>query len=303
MDETTREAALLKESTIKEHVGRYENETMTKLLIGELKRLKFVDGSYEANHLNLRKFKQYMKRYNGLNAEKLDNNTKPLDLFVGTQANSFYYNIDNSIYVMAGILMEPVYNKAWPNSLKFGTLGYLIGHEFTHGFDTVGANYDEGGNENYWWSTKSDKVFKERSSCYVDHYKRYVIPEINRNVNGNLTKDENIADGGGLSEALLAYRRYIKSVTKVLDSVSALYKEEQMPGIDLTPEQLFFLGFSQLWCASYKEAHYWEELTNEHVIDKYRVLGALSNNADFAKAYNCPVGSKMNPTLTKCELW
>ncbi|XP_023298446.2 membrane metallo-endopeptidase-like 1 [Lucilia cuprina] len=303
LDETTRKAALLKESTIAEYIGRYEDKNVTKLLIEELKNLKFVNGSYEANNLNLRKFKQYMTRFNGLNFEKLDNTTKPLDLLVGMQVNSFYYNLDNSIYVMAGTLLPPVYNKAWPNSLKFGTLGYLIGHEFTHGFDTVGANYDEAGQANYWWSSKSGKVFKERSKCYVDHYQSYLIPEINRNVNGNLTNDENIADGGGLREALMAYRRYVKNVTKDLETISAVYKEEQMPGLDLSPEQLFFLGFAQLWCASYKEADYWEELTNEHTIDKYRVLGAVSNNADFAKAYNCPVGSKMNPSSDKCQVW
>ncbi|XP_065372030.1 membrane metallo-endopeptidase-like 1 [Calliphora vicina] len=303
LDEPTRQAALLKESTIAEYIGRYENMNITKRLIEELKQLKFVNGSYEANNLNLRKFKQYMTRFNGLNFEELDNTTKPLDLVVGMQVNSFYYNLDNSIYVMAGTLLPPVYNKAWPNSLKYGTLGYLIGHEFTHGFDTVGANYDEAGQANYWWSNKSGKVFKERSKCYADHYQRYLIPEINRNINGNLTNDENIADGGGLREALMAYRRYIKNVTKELDSISALYKEEQMPGLDLSPEQLFFLGFAQLWCASYKEADYWDELTDEHTIDKYRVLGAVSNNVDFAKVYNCPVGSKMNPTSDKCEVW
>lgn len=303
LDETTRKAALLKESTIVETIGRYEDPDVTKRLIGELKRLQFVDGSYESNYLNLRKFKQYMKRFNGLHYDELSNATKPLDLLVGMQVNSFYYNIDNSIYVMAGTLMPPVYNKAWPNSLKYGTLGYLIGHEFTHGFDTVGANYDETGQGNYWWSTKSSKVFKDRSNCYVDHYQNYVIPEIHRNINGNLTKDENIADGGGLREALMAYRRYTKNVTRKLNSIAAFYKEEQMPGLDLSPEQLFFLGFGQLWCASYKEADYWEELTNEHTIDKYRVLGAVSNNEDFAKAFNCPVGSKMNPSPNKCEVW
>ncbi|KAM7363684.1 neprilysin 7 [Cochliomyia hominivorax] len=303
LDEATRKAALLKESTIKEYIGRFENMNITKQLIEQLKNLHFVNGSFEENYLNLRRFRQYMTRFNGLKFEELGNTTKPLDIFVGMQVNAFYYNIDNAIYVMAGSLQPPVYHKAWPNSLKYGTLGYLIGHEFTHGFDTIGANYDESGQENYWWSNKSGKVFKERSNCYVDHYQNYLIPEINRTVNGNLTKDENIADGGGLREALMSYRRYVKNVTKSLNSIAAFYKEEQMPGLDLTPEQLFFLGFAQLWCASYKEADYWEELASEHTIDKYRVLGAVSNNIDFAKAYKCPLGSKMNPSDEKCEMW
>lgn len=303
MDEETREAALLKESTITEYIGRYEDLNMTERLIDEMKTLQFDNGSYGTNNLNLRKFQQYMKRFNGLYSEELSNTTKPLEVLMGMQVNAFYYNIDNAIYIMAGELMTPIFNKAWPNSLKFGTLGFTVGHEFTHGFDTIGANYDETGNQYYWWSPKSDIVFEERSNCYVNHYDRYHIPEINRNINGNLTMDENIADSGGLREALMAYRRYFKRLTVNSPSISKLYKEEQMPGLDLSPEQLFFLGFAQLWCSSYKEADYWKELSDDHTIDKYRVLGAVSNSADFAQAYNCPLGSKMNPTADKCQVW
>lgn len=304
LDETTRQAALLKESTMLEHIGRYEDANMTKPLLAELKNLKFVEDNYEQNMLNMKKFKQSITRFNGIHYKSLSNNTKPLALLLGMQVNAFYYNIDNTVYVTAGILHPPVFHKAWPSAMKYGTLGFLVGHEFTHGFDTMGAHYDETGNNKYWWSSKSGKVFEDRSECYVNHYKNYSIPEINRNINGNMTKDENIADGGGLRMAFMAYRRHIKELTKNSEtSMTNFYKEETMPGLELTPEQLFFLSSAQLWCSSYKEAHYWEELSDEHTIDKYRVLGIVSNNEEFAKAFNCPKNSKMNPSADKCEIW
>ncbi|XP_036324077.1 neprilysin [Rhagoletis pomonella] len=297
LDEKTREQALMKEAAIKPYIGSYHNHNVTDRLIKQMQQFSYVEGNYDLNLANLYKFRTWQKRFNGLHHKEYDNTTlQPLELLMGIQVNSFYYNVDNSICVMAGILHPPAYHKAWPAALKFGTIGYLVGHEFTHGFDSVGAHYNSIGEENYWWSQKAGKVFNEREECFVNQYNGYKIPEINRFVDGNQTKDENIADSGGLRESFSAYQRHVKEL-------HLTSKDEQMPGLDLTPEQLYFVGFAQLWCASYKERHYWEELTNEHTVDKYRVLGAVTNIEDFSKAYNCPVGSKMNPTRNKCRVW
>lgn len=300
LDDETREEALLKEAAMRKYVGRYEDNEMVERLIGEMKNLHFIEGNYEANNLNLKHFEQYMTRYNGLHVDELDNTTKPLQLLVGMQANAFYYNIDNAMYVMSGVLNPPIFQKSWPDSLKYGTLGFLVGHEFTHAFDTVGAKYDSNGTKHYWWSEESGRLFTERAQCFVDYYDNYFIPEIKRNINGNATRDENIADAGGLRVGLLAYRRFVEGKSS---ENNELQNEDRMPGLDLTPEQLFFLGSAQLWCSSYEEAHYWEELSDDHTIDKYRVLGMLSNNADFSTAFNCPLGSAMNPMADKCAIW
>uniref|UniRef100_A0A1I8PI19 Peptidase M13 C-terminal domain-containing protein n=1 Tax=Stomoxys calcitrans TaxID=35570 RepID=A0A1I8PI19_STOCA len=304
LDDSTREEALWKESTMGKVIGRYEDSEVIQRLIGEMKNLQFIEGSFEANNLNLKKFQQSTDRYNGLHHDEINNGTKPLQLLVGMQANAFYYNSDNSMYVMAGVLNPPMFHKDWPNSLKYGTLGYLVGHELTHAFDTVGARYDHSGSENYWWSEESGQQFKEHAQCFVDYFDRYYIPEIGRNINGNLTRDENIADAGGLRLALMAYHHFREKQAADYDSFPyANESEERMPGLDLSPEQLFFLGTAQVWCSAYEEAHYWKGLSDDHTIDKYRVLGMLSNNADFANAYNCPLGSAMNPTEEKCAIW
>ncbi|XP_073820073.1 neprilysin-1-like [Musca autumnalis] len=304
LDDETREEAILKETNINKVIGRHETPETIQRLIAEMKNLQFIDGgNYEANNLNLRKFEQFIERYNGLHAAELDNTTKPLQLLVGMQANAFYYNNDNSMYVMAGVLNPPVFDKSWPNSLKYGTLGYLVGHELTHALDTEGAKHDYAGNKRYWWSEYADKLFKERAQCFVDYFSNYRVPEINRNINGNITRDENIADAGGLRVALLAYRRLRENMAAENPISYFDDSDERMPGLYFTPEQLFFLGTAQLWCSSYTEANYWEELTDLHTIDKYRVLGMMSNNADFAQAYDCPLGGAMNPFADKCIIW
>ncbi|XP_017859047.1 PREDICTED: membrane metallo-endopeptidase-like 1 [Drosophila arizonae] len=304
LDAETRKEALLKESTIVTRIGAFQDKNLSESLIRAISNLTVKPNNFPENNINLKRFSTYMKRYLGIHHKSLTNDTKPLELLVGMQVNAFYYNLDNSINVMAGILHPPSYDQAWPNSLKFGTLGYLVGHELTHGFDTIGATYDSNGTSRYWWSKKSGEVFNERSMCFVDHFNNYLIPEINRNINGNQTKDESIADSGGLRESMSAYRNHMKQLQlNGENNASYVDRDEQMPGLDLSPEQLFFLGFAQLWCADYEEKHYWEELTDEHPMDKYRVLGAVTNNDDFAQAYHCERGSPMHPIASKCRVW
>ncbi|XP_062124491.1 neprilysin-2-like [Drosophila sulfurigaster albostrigata] len=303
IDEETRKEALLKESKITTRIGSFKDEHLTELLIREMNNLTFVSDSYTQSTINLRKFCQYMKRYNSIHHKLLSNKTEQLEFWLGMQVNAFYYLLDNSINVMSGVLHPPAYHHDWPNSLKYGTFGYLVGHELSHGFDSDSSIIDSKGKIRNWWSKMFSDEFNNRIQCFIDQYNKYHVPQINRTIDGDNTKNENMADIGGLYEAINAYRLHTTH-HKQLHKQDMTYDmtNEQMPGIDLSPEQLFFLGFAQVWCSDYKEEHYWEELTHRHAVDKFRVIGAVSNSDDFAKAYNCPVGSPMNPN-TKCHIW
>lgn len=52
-----------------------------------------------------------------------------------------------------------------------------------------------------------------------------------------MTQNENIADIGGLSHAYIAYQKYVKNHGA----------EDRLPGLpELSPEQLFFVGFASV---------------------------------------------------------
>lgn len=110
-------------------------------------------------------------------------------------------------------------------------------------------------------------------------------------MNGNHGK--NIADNGGLKQAYRAYKKW----------VSREGEELLLPGLNLTHDQLFFLNYAQIWCGSMRPEEALNKIRSSvHSPGPIRVLGPLSNSFDFAKAYNCPPGSRMNP-VNKCSVW
>ena len=85
--------------------------------------------------------------------------------------------------------------------------------------------------------------------------------------------------------------------------VSVHGDEPDLPGLNLTHDQLFFLNYAQIWCGSMRPEDALTKIRSSvHSPGKIRVLGPLSNSKDFAEAYKCESGTRMNPT-SKCNVW
>ena len=71
----------------------------------------------------------------------------------------------------------------------------------------------------------------------------------------------------------------------------------------MNPKQIFWISYAQLGCIKYRDAAIRREIeTAPHSPGKYRILGPLSNSLHFARDFNCPTGSGMNPEK-KCKVW
>ena len=102
----------------------------------------------------------------------------------------------NEIVFPAGILQPPFYDPKADDSVNYGGMGAVIGHEITHGFDDQGAKFDAQGNLKDWWTANDAKGFEDRINCVRDQYKGYVIVD-DVHINSKLTSGEDVADLGG----------------------------------------------------------------------------------------------------------
>jgi Predicted metalloendopeptidase len=88
------------------------------------------------------------------------------------------------------------------SSENYGGIGAVIAHEISHAFDNNGAQFDEYGNMNNWWTKDDFAKFKVLTQKMIDQFDG--IPYAGGKVNGKLVVSENVADGGGLRCALEA---------------------------------------------------------------------------------------------------
>ena len=69
-----------------------------------------------------------------------------------------------------------------------------------------------------------------------------------------------------------------------------------LPGLNLTPRQLLWVNIGQFTCEKFRDDALIEYLkTDPHSPGEFRLKGSLVNFPDFAKDFNCPLGSPMNP--------
>ncbi|HET7823813.1 MAG TPA: M13 family metallopeptidase [Anaeromyxobacter sp.] len=205
--------------------------------------------------------------------------------------NAYYAPPRNEIVFPAGILQPPFWNRAAPETVNYGAIGMVVGHELTHGFDDHGRKFDARGDLADWWTADVSREFDRRASCVADQFSGYEsIPGVR--LNGRLTLGENIADLGGLKLAHAA-----------MQASQAGAKAGDVAGFG--PEQQFFVGYAQSWCSKYRD----EDLRRRAVVDphapaKWRVNGPLSNLPSFAAAFRCSEGRPMvRPPDRRCEVW
>lgn len=220
---------------------------------------------------------------------------KPVDRdewFMTPQTVNAYYNpTTNEICFPAGILQYPFFDMNADDAFNYGAIGVVIGHEMTHGFDDQGRHFDKDGNFKDWWSEEDSDSFNKRTQVIIDYFNNIeLLPGLM--ANGELTVGENIADHGGLTISMQAF----KNATK----------ESKLPVIDgFTPEQRFYLAYSNVWAGNIRtEEIHRRTKSDPHSLGRWRVNGTLPHIDDWYTAFGITEKDSMYiPADKRLNIW
>jgi predicted metalloendopeptidase len=218
------------------------------------------------------------------NLNKLGHPIDHAEWGMSAQTVNAYYNPElNEIVFPAAILQPPFFNAKADDAVNYGSIGAVIGHEISHGFDDQGSQYDGNGNliNPPGWFTQADlDHFKAKTQALVQQYSAFA-PLPGFPINGELTLGENIADNSGLA---IAYKAYQLSLGG-----------KQAPLLDgLTGDQRFYMGWAQAWRGKARENEMIMRIkADPHSPDRFRGTVPEMNQAPFYGAFEVKEGDKM----------
>ena len=198
----------------------------------------------------------------------------PSDL---TLVNALYMPSNNSITIYPAMLLPPLMPSGNVSEACSYAVFTIIGHEFTHGFDNNGAEWDKYGQRKNWWTVADRMNFNERSETLVSTYNLLELdPERDPLFfcDGKRTLGENIADLGGFLAALDAYQERLDQ-----QGFTGETRNEQL--------RKFYESYAHLWCIQYGQNTF-EILkyTDVHSHARLRVNGVVMNTDSWYDLYN-----------------
>ena len=198
------------------------------------------------------------------------------------QVGGVYMPLLNSYNMAAALLQGIKFDPAAPDAVNYGSIGAIMGHEISHFIDTLGADTDlrgATGKAYHWWTPQDMQQFEAACNPLVEQFSSYhSFPDAP--VNGRQTRDENVADLGGLTAALEAFHGTLGS--KIKDK--AFVRQQ---------DRLFFIG----WARSSRMKITDEDLrhqiaTDTHAPQNFRVATVRNLDAWY-DAFDVAPGQKL----------
>lgn len=195
------------------------------------------------------------------------------------EVNAVQLPLQNAMNFPAAILEAPFFDPKADPAANYGAIGAVIGHEVSHGFDNMGAEFDEQGRLRNWWTPEDAAHFKAVGDRLVAQYDAYE-PLPGLHINGQQTLGENIADVAGLAAAYQAYRKSLGG--------------KPAPVIEgLTGDQRFFIAYAQAWRSKTRDAALRAQVIGDgHAPGRWRAQTVRNVDAWY-EAFPAKAGEKL----------
>ena len=205
---------------------------------------------------------------------KLKQKPKKTDWAMPPQlVNAVNLPLQNALNFPAAILQAPFYDPKASDAQNYGAIGSVIGHEISHSFDDMGAQFDAQGRLRDWWTKEDLAHFKKASQKLVEQYNSYK-PFDDLAINGQLTLSENLSDLAGLAAAY--------------DALKA-----SPSGKTIEADRAFFTGYAHAWRTKEREASLRRGvLTDGHAPGQWRTYTVRNLNAWY-KAFDVKPGQQL----------
>ncbi|MEP6495995.1 MAG: M13 family metallopeptidase [bacterium] len=184
----------------------------------------------------------------------------------------------NAYTFAAALLQAPKYDSTASDAATYGAIGAIIGHDMSHFVDVLGADYQADGQMRRWWTADDSAKFETAAEPLVRQFSEYQ-PLPGLNVNGRLTRTENVADLAGLTAAFEAYRKSLGA--KAADKAYVRRGDRE-----------FFIAFAQPFRTKMNETAMRLQLTNDHAPEMYR-FAAVRNIDAWYEAFDVVPGQRL----------
>lgn len=193
------------------------------------------------------------------------------------QQPALAYDIaQNRLIVTAAVLQGPVFNAKADNADKYGSFGALVAHELNRAIDAKGALVDSKGELRSWWTPADKTAWNLLGNRVAAQYSSLDFPGVKgAKVNGELTREENLADLAGVELAWAAY-------------------QSAEPAAKPAAQQGFFRAWASLWPQQLSPGEAAQRLTADTLAPgKWRTNVPLSNLPAFGVTFSCKPGQPM----------
>jgi predicted metalloendopeptidase len=219
--------------------------------------------------------------------------------------NAFYNPVNNEIVFPAGILQAPFFDYRADSAVNFGGIGFVIGHEITHGFDLQGSQFDAQGNLSNWWTPDDKARFDALNDALVKQYDAIEVKP-GLHINGQITVTENAADLGGIQVAYDALQRRLAEQATATPAATPVATAADDPALAVfTPEQRFCIAAATVWREKIRDAALVTEVkSDEHAPAMIRGVQPLRNMEPFYQAFDIVPGDPMYlPPDQRVVIW